>query len=70
MNTNDQYAADHLIAKIAVYICYVMTGTISIELGAPYVGLLLGTGVWLFGVNSVAFVVETARGHEHRHNRV
>ena len=68
MSSNEQYASDHLIAKVTIYICYVVTGAVSIELGMPYVGLFIGTGMWLFGINSVAFVVEAARGHEHRHN--
>ena len=68
MKSSDQYASDHLIGKIAVYVCYVGTGVIGIEMGNPYLGLLVGTGVWLFGVNGASYIVECVRGHEHQHH--
>lgn len=66
--TSDHYQADHLIAKVAVYLAYIAVGIISIELANPYVALVFGTAVWLFGVNSAAYCVETLRGHDHSHN--
>ena len=62
------YAADHLIAKLTIYLTYVLVGAISIETGNSYVALVLGTGVWLFGINGAAYLVEGLRGHAHCHN--
>ena len=70
MQGSTNYAADHLLAKVIVYFCYLLIGVVSIELGTPYVALVLGTAVWLFGINSVAYCVETLRGHEHRHSLI
>ena len=39
------YAADHFIAKLTLYLTYVLVGAISIETGNSYVALVLGTGV-------------------------
>ena len=62
------YSADHLIAKFVIYLTYVLVGAISIETGNSYVALVLGTGVWLFGINGAAYLVELLRGHDHCHN--
>ena len=70
MKGSQEYAADHLLAKITVYFFYLLIGVASIELGSPYLALVLGTAVWLFGINSVAYCVETIRGHEHRHTLI
>ncbi|MEQ8693448.1 MAG: hypothetical protein RIC89_21735 [Pseudomonadales bacterium] len=70
MNNQDHYFHDHVIAKIAVYIGYVTVGVGSIESGNPYLALVLGTALWLFGINSVAYCVETIRGHEHNHKLI
>jgi hypothetical protein len=68
MKSSTDYAADHLIAKVTVYVFYVVVGVASIEAGAPYMALIFGTAIWLFGINGVAYCVETIRGHEHNHN--
>ncbi|MCZ6460403.1 MAG: hypothetical protein O6766_13705 [Gammaproteobacteria bacterium] len=65
---SSNYAADHFIAKLAIYLTYVLVGAISIESGNSYVALFLGTGVWLFGINGAAYLVEVLRGHHHCHN--
>ncbi len=65
---SSNYAADHFIAKLAIYLTYVLVGAISIESGNSYVALVLGTGVWLFGINGAAYLVEVLRGHDHCHN--
>ena len=62
------YAADHFIAKLTIYLTYVLVGAISIETGNSYVALVLGTAVWLFGINGAAYLVEVFRGHDHCHN--
>ncbi len=66
--SSSHYAADHFIAKLAIYLTYVLVGAISIESGNSYVALVLGTGVWLFGINGAAYLVEALRGHDHCHN--
>ena len=65
---SSNYAADHFIAKLTIYLTYVLVGAISIESGNSYVALVLGTGVWLFGINGAAYLVEVLRGHDHCHN--
>ena len=65
-----QYHMDHLIAKIIIYLGYVLIGIVSIELDSPYLALCVGTYIWLFGVNSVAYIIECVAGHAHFHNRL
>jgi hypothetical protein len=68
MKTSPHYAADHLLAKVMVYLAYLLVGAISIEAGNAYVALVFGTAIWLFGINTAAYVVESVRHHEHCHN--
>lgn len=68
MKTSTHYAADHLLAKILIYIGYLLVGSMSIETGNAYVALVFGTAIWLFGVNGAAYLVECIRSHEHCHN--
>lgn len=68
MDSSVHYQRDHLIAKTIIYLLYLAIGIVSIELNAPYVALVFGTSIWLFGVNTVAYLVERIAGHEHRHN--
>ena len=70
MNTADHYRRDHLIAKIIIFLIYLLVGSISIEFGNPYLALSVGTSIWLFGVNTVAYLVECVAGHTHRHHRI
>jgi len=67
MQSQDNYFLDHVIAKITIYLAYVAIGVGSIESGNPYLALVVGTALWLFGINSIAYCVETVRGHEHNH---
>ncbi len=68
MKSSTHYAADHLLAKILVYIGYLLVGSVSIETGNAYVALVFGTAVWLFGLNGAAYLVESIRHHEHCHS--
>ena len=70
MRMSDHYSADHLLAKVLIYIGYLLVGAISIETGNAYVALIFGTALWLFGVNAAAYLIEAIRGHEHCHNRI
>ena len=67
MKTSAHYAADHLLSKVIVYLSYVLIGSVSIETGNPYVALVFGTAVWLFGINGVGHLLEAIRGHERCH---
>jgi hypothetical protein len=67
MQNQNQYFYDHVIAKAAIYLAYVTVGIGSIESGNPYPALFLGTALWLFGINGVAYCIETIRGHKHSH---
>ena len=68
MKASAHYSADHLIAKVLIYIGYLLVGTVSIETSNPYVALVFGTAIWLFGINGAAYIIESVRGHEHSHN--
>ena len=68
MTTSSHYSVDHLLAKVLIYIGYLIVGTVSIETGNAYVALVFGTALWLFGINGAASVIEALRGHEHCHN--
>ena len=68
MKTSTHYTADHLLAKVVIYIGYLLVGSLSIETGNAYVALVFGTAIWLFGVNGAAYLVENLRSHEHCHN--
>ena len=70
MNRSAHYATDHLLAKCLVYIAYLIVGVVSIETANPYVALVFGTAVWLFGVNTAAYLIESLRGHEHCHKLI
>ena len=70
MEGSAHYQRDHLIAKAIIYLLYLAVGIVSIELDAPYVALVFGTSIWLFGINTVAYLVERVAGHEHHHNAI
>lgn len=67
MNTSEHYRRDHLIAKVLICVLYQLVGLISIELDSPYIGLTLGTAIWLFGINTAGYLVECVAGHRHAH---
>ena len=70
MAKSAHYHRDHLIAKIIVYVVYLLIGVLSIELATPYVALVAGTFIWLFGVNTAAYLVECCCGHQHSNTLV
>ncbi len=70
MDSRDHYRQDHLLAKSIVYILYLLVGTLSIELNNPYIALVLGTSIWLFGINCIAYLIEYCSGHQHQHTRI
>ena len=71
-NTNsllhtDHYTADHRIAKLVIFLAYILLGAISVEIGNPYIALVAGTCIWFFGINTVGHIVESVLGHRHTH---
>ena len=70
LDSDSHYTADHLIAKVLIYVSYLVVGGISIETANPYVALVFGTALWLFGINGAAYAVEVVRGHEHLHKLI
>lgn len=70
MPESKQYQWIHLIAKGVIYLIYVGLGVVSIETNNPYLSLVVGTTVWLFGVNTAGYLIESVIGHRHLHNKV
>jgi hypothetical protein len=56
--------------QAVIYVLYLLVGTVSIELNSPYIALVFGTFIWLFGVNCTAYAIEHLTGHRHQHNRL
>ena len=67
MDGSTHYRRDHLIAKVIIFALYLAIGIVAIEWDAPYFALVFGTSIWLFGVNTIAYLVEYVANHEHRH---
>ncbi len=65
-----EYRKNHLLAKAIVFAAYMIISIVGIEAGNPYLALTLGTPIWFFGVNAVAYLVECLQGHEHLHHRI
>ena len=70
MQSAGHYATDHRIAKVVVFLAYILLGAISIETGNPYIALVAGTCIWFFGINAVGYLIESLRGHHHTHQWV
>ena len=70
MERSMEYRKNHLQAKGIVFMLYMLISIVGIELGSPYLALTLGTPIWFFGVNAVAYLVECLKGHEHLHHRI
>ena len=70
MKNSACYKQDHFIAKAIVFFLYIAIGVVSIEMGSPYLSLVIGTPVWFFGINTIGYLVEHLFGHEHVHNPV
>jgi hypothetical protein len=67
MSNQQQYKQDHKIAKILalliVFTLLYFDGTLTLLNG-------LAILVWFFGINSIGYVVEAIRGHDHNHDGV
>ena len=70
MNTSNSYRNDHLCAKWVVFALYMMVSIVGIELGNPYLALTVGTPIWFFGVNTIGYLIEHLKGHQHCHHRI
>jgi hypothetical protein len=65
--SSGHYATDHRLAKLVVFLTYILLGATSIETGNPYIALVAGTCIWFFGINAVGYVIESFMGHRHTH---
>lgn len=65
--SNSDYSRDHRLAK-----CIVMVIVISLVIVNRRFDLvaldILSVVVWFLGVNPTAWLIETVRGHEHKHD--
>lgn len=68
LQSTEDYATNHRIAKVVVCLVYILLGTISIETGNSYIALIVGTCIWFFGINAVGHLIESLKGHRHTHN--
>ena len=68
MSKSEQYRRDHLVAKVIICALYMLVGAVSIEVDSPYLTLLVGTPIWLFGINTTGYALESIarRAHQHR----
>lgn len=62
------YNQAHFVAKSIVCSVVILLGVISLETGNPYFSLIGGTLTWFFGVNLVAYLIESLKGIDHAHN--
>ena len=70
MKTTSCYQWDHMLAKLIIYLTYLLVGVVSIETNNPYFTLVIGTPIWLFGVNAAGYLVECIGGHPHYHSKL
>lgn len=68
MTHSRTYETVHRIAKAIICSVYMLLELVSIETDQPYLGLVLGTSLWFFGVNTTAYAIEALFGHPHHHN--
>lgn len=67
-----RYKKDHLIAKFIVSNLVVILVTLAQMSELPYSLILNGIAIytWFFGVNFVAYIIETIFKHEHKHEKL
>ena len=66
MSKQDEYRVDHWLAKllIALLVCgLLITGRYTGNVAFDVVGVF----IWFFGVNGVAYVIESILHHKHKH---
>jgi 1,4-dihydroxy-2-naphthoate octaprenyltransferase len=73
---NNNYDRDHRLAKAVMaaielgLTCLVMFCLIEQSFTVLVIGLLLKEAGYFYGVNTVAYIIETIKKHPHRHNIV
>ena len=70
MTQSKNYPADHIMAKAIICVINILLGITSIEIGNPYLPLVLGTSLWCFGINFTGYLIESLLHHPHCHNPV
>jgi ABC-type polysaccharide/polyol phosphate export permease len=67
MKYNTMYDQDHKIAKFIIYVVIMVLVLIPID--SPLKELLAVT-IWFWGLNPIAYLVESVRKHPHQHRKL
>ena len=63
------YKQDHKIAKAIVYLMIVVLLVLNKHFDLLYLDVL-AVSLWFWCINSIAYVIETIRGHSHNHDKL
>lgn len=63
------YKQDHTIAKTVIFCIVVLLLVVNRDLDMVELDIL-AVFVWLFGVNPIAYLVESLRKHPHNHDKI
>ena len=64
------YKSDHMIAKIVIAIIVSVLISVAQFTESKLITLILnisGVFIWIFGINITGYLIETLRGHKHKH---
>lgn len=64
-----EYKQDHVIAKSIATIVLVIAVVLNRELDNVYLDVFIVIA-WIWSVNSAGYLIETLRGHKHRHDKI
>lgn len=66
------YKQDHILAKliIAIIVAILITGAQISTMPISLVLNAVAIFIWFFGVNPTAFIIESIRGHSHKHDKL
>ena len=67
--TELDYKQDHKIAKTIVCFLVISLLLLSRHYNLVYLDII-AVVVWMFGVNAIGYLIETIRGHQHRHDKI
>jgi hypothetical protein len=63
------YQQDHKLAKLIVFALVILCMLLN-QMFQSILLNILSVGIWFFGVNPVAYIIETIKGHPHKHDKV
>ena len=64
------YQRIHILAKLIVYVLYITISMVGIELGYEYLTMIIGTLIWFFGINVIAYILEMIFSLKHEHSMI